>query len=293
VTCPPARFVQWKAVFLETDQGLPPSISWVSLAYQPKNVAPVVDDVVVEDPGIRATGFPMQPPGAGNAAPAQLKYARAPGANPPIQISTGDTGSSKNEPPPQGFQQKGYQSVLWSAHDDNDDDLVFTVYFRGESEKDWRVLKDKLTQHYYSWDTASMPDGAYYVKIVASDSPSNPADQSLWGARESDRWMVANTPPRIENLRAGSGLLNTKASFDAIAASSAIARAEYSIDAGDWQLIFPTGVLSDSPKESYYMELPGLPPGEHTLAVQVADDFNNTTTAKTTFTVQPRGPAGK
>jgi hypothetical protein len=149
------------------------------------------------------------------------------------------------------------------------------------------VLKDKLTQHYYSWDTTSMPDGAYYLKIVASDSPSNPADQSLWGARESDRWTVANTPPRIENLRAGSGLLNTKASFDAIASSSAIARAEYSIDAGEWQLLFPADVLSDAPKESYFVQLPGLAPGEHTLAVQVADNFNNTVTAKTTFTVQP------
>jgi len=288
VTCPAARFVQWKAVFADPDQGLAPGISWVSLAYQPKNVAPVVDDVVMEEPGVRAVGFPMQTGGVGNATPAQLKYPRAPGSNPvAMQISSGDaSNSSKNEPPPQGFQQKGYQSVLWSAHDDNDDDLVFTIYFRGESEKEWRVLKNKLTQRYYSWDTASMPDGAYYLRIVGSDSPSNPADQSLWGVRESDRWMVANTPPRIENLRAGSGLLNTKASFDAIAASNAIARAAYSIDAGEWQLIFPTDMLSDAPKESYFMQLPGLPPGEHTLAVQVADDFNNTATAKTTFTVQ-------
>jgi WD40 repeat protein len=290
VTCPPARFVQWKAVFLETDQGGTPSVSWVTLAYQPKNVAPVVDDVVVEDPGIRAAGFPMPPAGPGNPAPAQLRMPRTFGANSSIQIQSAENsaGSSKTEPPPQGFQQKGYQSVLWSAHDDNDDDLVFTIYFRSEGEKDWRVLKDKLTQRCYSWDTSSMSDGAYYLKILASDSPSNPADQALWNVRESERWIVANTPPRIENLRAGSGLLNNKASFDAIAASSAIARAQYSIDAGDWQLIFPTGVLSDSSKESYYMELPGLPTGEHTLAVQVADDFNNTATAQTTFTVQAR-----
>jgi hypothetical protein len=288
ITCPPARFVQWRAVFVDTPRGLAPSISWVSLAYQPKNVAPVVDDVILEDPGVRAAGFPMQP--AGGAPPAQLRYPRAPGSVAAMQVSGADSGgnSKNNEPPPQGTEQKGYQSVLWSAHDDNDDDLIFTIYFRAESEKDWRVLKDKLTQHYYSWDTSSMPDGAYYLKIVASDSPSNPEDQALWGARESDRWMVANTPPRIENLRAGSGLLNTKASFDAYAASSTIARAEYSIDAGDWQLIFPTDVLSDAPKESYFMQLPGYPPGEHTLAVQVTDDFGNRTTAKTNFTVQPR-----
>ncbi len=288
VSCPPARFVQWKAVFLDTDQGLPPSISWVNLAYQPKNVAPVVDDVVMEDPGVRAVGFPAQPSGGASAQAAQLKYPHSAGSNPPpMQAPSSDSGGNRNEPPPQGFQEKGYQSVLWSAHDDNDDDLVFTIYFRAESDKQWRVLKDKITQHYYSWDTSSMPDGAYYLKVVASDSLSNPADQALWGARESDRWVVANTPPRIENLRAGSGLLNTKASFDAVASSGAIARAEFSIDAGEWQLVFPSDGLSDAPRESYFMQLPGLPPGEHTLAVQVADDFNNTATAETTFTVEP------
>src|SRR5580704_15315376 len=45
VECPPARFVQWKAVFVDTDRGAEPNISWVSLAYQPKNVAPVIDDI--------------------------------------------------------------------------------------------------------------------------------------------------------------------------------------------------------------------------------------------------------
>ena len=289
VNCPPARFVQWKVVFLDTDQNLTPGVSWVSLAYQPKNVAPIVDDIVVEELGVRAAGFPMQGTVPGTAAPAQLKLPRMPGSAPPMQMSSDTSNSAKSDPPPQGFQQKGFQSVLWSAHDDNDDDLVFTIYFRGESEKDWRVLKDKLTQHFYAWDTASMPDGAYYLKIVASDSPSNPADQALWGARESDRFVVANTPPRIENLRAGSGLLNTKASFDAVAASGAIARAEYSIDAGEWQLVFPVDGLSDAPKESYFMQLPGLPSGEHTLAVRVTDDFNNSATAKTTINVQPHG----
>ena len=132
-----------------------------------------------------------------------------------------------------------------------------------------------------------MPDGAYYLKIVASDFPSNPTGQALWAERSSERWEVANTPPRIYNLRAGSGVLNTKASFEATSASGPIARVRYSIDAGEWQIIIPTGLLSDAPKESYLMELPGLSVGEHTLAVEVADSFGNTTTAKVTFAVSP------
>jgi hypothetical protein len=289
--CPSARFVQWKAVFLDTDKGLPPNISWVSLAYQPKNVAPVIDDIAIQDPGIRVVGFPEQQGGPGTAAPVQLKYPRSPVGNSSFSVVTAEASSrgSQMEVPPQGFAQKGYQSVLWSAHDENDDDLVFAIYYHGEGEQNWRLLKDKLTQRHYSWDTTSMPDGAYYLKIVASDSPSNPPDQALSAERVSDRWLVANTPPRIENLRAGSGLLNTRASFEAISSSGAIARAEYSIDAGDWQIVFPADVLSDSPNESYAIQLPGLPPGEHTLAVQVIDHARNVTAAKVTFTVQPHG----
>ena len=288
VDCPAARFVQWKAVFSDVSQESAPTVSWVSLAYQPKNVAPVIDDIAVQDPGIRVSGFPSPPNGPGSPMPVALRIPQGAGgtpSGPPVDSEV--RASENNEAMPQGFTQKGYQSVLWSAHDDNDDQLLFTIYYRGEGESDWRLLKDKITQRYYSWDTASMPDGAYYLKIIASDSPSNPAAEALRSERESDRWEVANTPPRIENLRAGSGILNTKASFDAVSSSGPIARALYSIDSGDWKIVFPTGELSDAPKESYFMQLPGLPVGEHTLAVQVADRLNNTTTAKTTFTVEP------
>lgn len=290
IDCPPARFVQWKLVFLNgaSDEGGIPSVSWVSLAYLPKNVAPAIDDIAIQDPGIRAVGYPATASGPGNTSPVVLRSPRSASAASTVQIMTADqVVGSKTEVAPQGFEQKGYQSVLWSAHDDNDDDLSFTVYFRGENEQNWRLLKDKITQHYYSWDTSTMPDGAYYLKIVASDSPSNPAGQALWGERISDRFQVANTAPHIDNLRAGSGVLNTKASFDAVSASGPLAHARYSLDAGDWQTIFPTSQLSDSPKESYYMELPGLTVGEHTLAVQVSDQFGNTATSKITFSVPP------
>ncbi|HXU20627.1 MAG TPA: hypothetical protein VN788_08605 [Verrucomicrobiae bacterium] len=289
VDCPAARFVQWKAVFSDVTEESAPTISWVSLAYQPKNVAPVIDDIAVQDPGIRISGFPSPTSGPGSPMPVALRIPQGPGGTPSAAPMDAEArpSESNSEPMPQGFTQKGYQSVLWSAHDDNDDHLLFTIYYRGEGDNDWRLLKDKITQRYYSWDTTSMPDGAYYLKIVASDSPSNPAAEALWTQRESDRWEVANTPPRIENLRAGSGILNTKASFEAVSSSGPIARALYSIDSGDWKIVFPTGELSDAPKESYFMQLPGLPVGEHTLAVQVTDRLNNTATAKTTFTVEP------
>src|SRR3972149_4825567 len=52
------------------------------------------------------------------------------------------------EPPPQGFAQKGQQSVLWTADDANEDELTYSIYYRGESEKDWKLLRDKITQRF-------------------------------------------------------------------------------------------------------------------------------------------------
>ena len=91
---------------------------------------------------------------------------------------------------------------MWTAEDANDDQLEFSVYFRGENETAWKLLKDKMDTRFYSWDTTSMPDGAYFLKIVASDAPANPAGEGLTAERESDRFVVNNTPPSIAQLTA-------------------------------------------------------------------------------------------
>jgi WD40 repeat protein len=292
VGCPAARFVQWKAVFVDTDKGAVPNVAWVSLAYQPQNVAPVIDDIAIQDPGIRVQGFAPQASGPTMPTSVQLRLPQRSSANFPAPANANLELAArplKIEAPPQGFEEKGWASVLWSAHDDNDDDLVYTIYYHGEGEKNWRLLKDKLTQRYYSWDTTTMPDGAYYLKIVASDSPSNPADQALTNERESDRFEIENTPPRVENLRADASSPVVRVTFDGTSSASTISKAQYSVDAGDWTILFPNGLLSDAPKESYEISLNGLSAGEHTVAVQISDRFDNSTAAKVTFTVGPRG----
>ncbi len=89
--CPPARFAQWKAVFLDTDKGKSPSISWVSVAYLPKNVAPVIDDIAMQDPGVRISGFAAQSSGTGTPTPVSLRLPRASGASPLASFMNADT----------------------------------------------------------------------------------------------------------------------------------------------------------------------------------------------------------
>src|SRR4029077_208308 len=142
---------------------------------------------------------------------------------------------------------------------DNDDEMRYAVYFRGENEHEWKLLKDNLEQKFYSWDTTTLPDGAYYLKIVATDAPSNPPANTLKAERESERFEVDNTPPIIENLRAvpfvaysgTPAIVGVKAEFIARDSGSSIERAQYSVDGGEWLQVAPSGGISDAPEERY------------------------------------------
>ena len=287
VEAPAARFLQWKAVIHDgrADNG----IDWVSVTYLPKNVAPVIDGIAVQEPGVRAqsavgvVGPPMNVP---------LKQPPTQAPTPAgIPIST--TTAPKFELQPQGVPQRGYQSVLWSAHDENDDELRYSVYYRGENQRDWLLLKDNVDQKFYSWDTTTMPDGAYYLKIVASDAPSNPPSLALKTERESERFEVDNTPPAIGKVEAIAAGVNADRSrgvsydisFTASHPTMSIERAQYSVDGGEWILLAPTAGITDYKTEKYAFTVHGLAPGEHTVAVRAYDRFENVGVGKATFTV--------
>jgi hypothetical protein len=297
--CPAARFVQWKAVLRGTSgNNAPPApaIDWFSIAYLPKNIAPQVTAIAIQDPGIRVQGLSLPTVGSGPQASAQLRMPQPPpsaSSTSPFTVTTisnlGSSGPVHFDPIPQGSSQKGFQSVLWTADDANDDQMEFAVYFRGENETSWKLLKDKLDTKFYSWDTTSLPDGAYYLKIVASDAPSNPTGDGLFSERESDRFVVANTPPSIAQLTADSASTGVHVKFQANAVVSFITRAQYSLDAGDWMLIFPAGGLSDASRENYDFQLPKVLPGEHTVTVRVYDQFENVAIAKTTVRISSSG----
>src|SRR6266481_4541573 len=235
---PSARFVQWKAVIHDGRPG--DGIDWVSLAYLPRNVAPVIDGIVLQDPGVRAQSQTVISAGQ----PANVTLKMPPSPNVSGMVITQSSTPSRFEQPPQGTLQKSYQTVLWTAHDDNDDEMRYAVYFRGENERGWKLLKDNLDQKFYSWDTTTLPDGAYYLKIAATDAPSNPPALAIRTERESERFEVDNTPPTIEGLHAAAAVLqsgslsvvNVTAEFIARDSGSNIERAQYSVDGGEWIL---------------------------------------------------------
>jgi len=188
-------------------------------------------------------------------------------------------------------------TVRWATHDDDGDDLIYSLYLRGDGEKVWRLLKDQITDKFYSFDATLIPDGGYQIRVVASDSPSHTPADALTGAKESERFEVDTTPPVVSGLTATATttcggapcLQSATVTFDAEDAISPIAHAEYSLDAGTWQFIEPVGGLSDSKREHYQVSLPpaGLDgkAGEHLITVRVYDRHDNVGVAKAVFSI--------
>jgi hypothetical protein len=183
--------------------------------------------------------------------------------------------------------------VKWTVHDDNDDQMVYSVYYRGDGETRWLLLKDNLTDKFYSFDASLLPDGGYTVEVLASDAPSHSPGQALTSTRDSARFEVDTTPPRIDELKASIESSRIHVSFRATDAFSNIKRAEYSVDAADWQYVEPVGQLADSKSVIYdfHVSVPsGGNPGptdtkkmsaEHVVVVRVYDRFDNMSSAKT------------
>ncbi len=256
VSVPPARFVQWKAVL--HSGSVAPRVDSVTLNYLPKNVAPDFDDVTVQT-GVRYQSLP--------------------------KASGGDSGGSGQphfDVQPPTTHDRDSIGVKWSVRDDNDDQMVYAVYYRGDGETRWLLLKDNVFDKFYSFDASLLPDGGYTVKVVASDAPSHSPGEGLSAERESARFEVDTTPPQINDLKAAveSGRIHvTCSAWDSF---SPLKKAEYSVDAGDWQFVEPVGQLSDAKSENYDFKV-GIAAGsvDHVVVMRVYDRYDNMSSAKT------------
>jgi sugar lactone lactonase YvrE len=280
---PAARFIQWRAVLKPANPST--RVDEVSINYLPKNVAPIMEEVSVQ------VGARFQPQPRMTAAET---FVANPGPSQPAAPHV--------EPSPTPTKDRSYIAVRWSAHDENDDNLVFSVYYRGENEREWKLLKSGIADRFYSFDSGLLPDGGYTVKVVASDAPSHTPDEALADEKESQRFDVDNTAPRIEHLSARAEGRDLHVTFQATDDYSPIKRAEYSVDAGDWQYLEPVGQISDAKSENYDFNIlvaapqppaeespdqkrgraktAAAPRTEHVVVVRVYDRYDNVATAK-------------
>jgi len=260
---PPARFLQYK-LDLTAASSADADISSVEVAYLSKNVAPTVDQIEITTPNYR---FPV----ATLAVTPSTSITLPPLGQPRRSLSSSglDIGTSQSM-----NYAKGYIGARWLASDENGDSLTYKVEIRGVKESTWQLLKGEVKDKYLSWDSATIPDGEYVIRVTATDAPSNPRGEALEGSLVSEPFLIDNSPPQILNLTATFAGNKVEVRWKARDARSNIDRAEYSVNGGEWLLAEPVNKLTDSPEEDYRLELDRTS-GEQVIAVRVNDEYDN------------------
>lgn len=284
IMSPSARFIQWKLVLSATEPKQTPVIDAVELAYVPRNDPPRIETLTLQPPGVAYTAMPMTEmmqqvmpagPAMAGGSPSSTQAASRARRRAPAQA------------PPRQTMKEGYRTVTWTARDPNEDDLLFSLYIRGEGEKDWKILKDRIEENFYSWDTRTLPDGSYTLRLVASDERSNPPDAAARSERTTERFDIDNTPPSITGLAGESlGGGRVRLRFTATDSATPIAEAWYAVDVGEQRVLFSVDGILDSESESFDTIIAALSPGEHVIVIRVKDAADNTASAKVVVTLK-------
>jgi hypothetical protein len=263
IASPNARYIQWRAEFSGA-QGPAGGLDDVTIAYLPQNTPPSVRSISVTTQ-------------AQNSAKASSSTSTA--ANSAYTVNVTDSGEA---PAPAGTSAQtlsriaGQQiQVSWQADDPDGDRLVYSLYFRGEEEREWKLIRANLTDNTFLLDPDVFADGRYFFKVVASDRPSNPANLARESELVSAPVLIDNTPPVVTAgapRRMGAAI---EIDVDAEDRGSTLRRCEYSVDAGPWLPVEASDGVTDSPRERFLVRIESLPPGEHLIAVRVYDAAGN------------------
>jgi sugar lactone lactonase YvrE len=264
-----ARFLQIKLTLVGKD-GTTPVVEAVSAAYLQRNLAPKVQTITVHPPGEA-----FQKPISVSGEPEIL------GQDPDPLASAATSRATAGSPPAISFSRKLYQrglrTISWKADDPNGDPLVYDVQYRMVGDARWRPLRRGLTEPVLAWDTSTVPNGRYLVRVVASDAPGNPPSLALTGWRDSPSFDVDNTPPTL-------GAALEPGRRDRIRATvrdagSPVRKLEMSIDAGRWEEVRPIDGINDSHEESYEIALPAAA-GPRVVVLRATDQLGNVATVR-------------
>jgi sugar lactone lactonase YvrE len=266
-----ARFLQVRVTVVAGQNDSSPTVEAVAAAYLQRNLSPVVRAITVHPAG---DGF--QKPISVSGEPEILGLVVD-----PLSERAASQRAPAGSPPAISFSRKLYQRGLrtfsWQADDPNGDPLLYTVEYRSVGDERWRRLQADLEEPVFAWETGSVPNGRYVVRVLASDAPGNPPDLALSGSKDSASFLIDNAPPSIAASldRKAPARIRVVVRDDA----SPVRRLELSIDAGRWEEVHPRDGIADSLEETFEIPLRAALSGQ-VVVLRATDLLGNVATAR-------------
>ena len=266
VNSPNARFIQWRAEFAGPTASSP-VVNGVRLAYLPQN----------NPPAVRSLNITTQVTQTQNQA-AQAAQQSSAGAYSITVTDTGEAGASTVSGTASQTLNRGLAQqiqIYWAAEDPDGDRLTYALYFRGEDEREWKLIRGNLTDALYTLEGDVLADGRYLFRVVASDRLSNPGDSARESELESAPIVFDGTPPVIGTAQSRRTGTTAEIEVRASDTGSSLRRAEYSVDANPWAPVVSTDGVVDGREETFRIRLSDLPAGEHIVVIRIYDTANN------------------
>lgn len=267
---PRARYLQFKIMF-KTDSGkVSPRVQRVTLFYLQTNIAPEitrleflpVNDVFLEPPSQEDKIWGLDNPSS-------------------HEVSAKDR--TKSVVMAKKVKKKGFQTVVWDAVDQNGDNLQYSISFRAENDRRWRLLEEKRTEKVFAFETLSFPDGEYVLRIDADDSLSNPPGMELTTQKESRVLVVDNSLPFIKEFQSEREGNNVLLSFSAQDAFSRIKEVMILVRPEGWKSVFPVDGVCDSKLETFDVTLTLPVRFDDMITVKVVDEHDNVGVHRASF----------
>ena len=288
VASPPARYLQYRVQFKRDAgaAGATAQLRRMQFYYQSQNAPPVISRLKVITEGFGVAKMPMPQMEAPPVNLNQLLDSGSGGNSAQPSAANPAMAAMMMRPPLKVTKSPGLCTVVWEANDPNQDKLTYSVAIRAESEKQWTTLVDKTEDTFFSFDTTGFHEGFYFIKVTASDAPSNTPETALTAEETSEAFLIDNTPPVLTVKKQSVDKDHASIVVNAVDGASVIKSAAYSLDGKDEVALRPDDLIFDSTNETFTVELTGLSKGPHSLLLRAQDEAKNTSVLKLNFESQ-------
>jgi len=239
IDLPPSRYLQWRVQF--DDTGLEGYVKSITVSSYDPNRRPRIHDLVIKNQGELLIGGLLT---RSENVTENFKSGLRVEYNVPKK-------TDRHADLLRAAKVRPLQTVTWRAQDPNGDRLIYQLDYQQVGHDSWWPIGEDHLQELETWDTATVPDGMYVVRLQASDRLDNPQSEALTVEKMSLAFQVDNTPPEISKLKLESTEDGFRISLRAVDAVSYLAGARLELPDGSSERLDPNDRICDSKREDF------------------------------------------